>query len=163
MLALFFIALVLSAGNIAHFIIIVLSFDLMYIVYRKGLVRKLLDRLTIDSYSSVPDLSLEEIKQLEEVPLYLQQPEEEKETREELEQRAGIIIGRQGQNPATTKYMGDVLLIRIIRDYNDCLDGLDRTQLEELSLSVLKSKGYKKAEQLVRMYPDYMLVELLTV
>lgn len=142
---------------------IILISIVTYIAYRKGLVRKLLDSLTIDSYSCVPDLSLEEIKQLEEVPLYLQQPEEEKETREELEKRAGIVVGRQGQNPATTKYMGDVLLIRIIRDYNDCLDGLDRTQLEELSLSVLKSKGYKKAEQLVRMYPDDMLVELLTV
>lgn len=162
MLAIFFIALILSGGNIANFIVIVLSFDLMYIVYRKGLIRKLLDRLKLDS--NYPDL--EELEELKEEPQlsFQEQMQADLEERQELERKARDIVLLQGHNPDTVKYMGNDLLIHLIRDYYDIITcDKTREQLEKICFNILTYNGFKKdTYSFVKGLNDYEIAEIIT-
>lgn len=163
MLAIFFIALILSGGNIANFIVIVLSFDLMYIVYRKGLIRKLLDRLKLDS--NYPDI--EELEQMEELPQisYQDKIKSDLEERQELERKAKDILTVQGQtNPETVSYMADIMLIHIIREYYDSITcDKTRQQLENICSNILTYNGFKKdTYSFVKGLNDYEIAEIIT-
>lgn len=46
-------------------------------------------------------------------------PAEPEEGRQKWETEAAYILEQQGKNPGTVKYMGDEMLIKIIRDYLD--------------------------------------------
>lgn len=164
MLTIFLIALILSGGNIVNFIVIVLCFDMMYIAYRKGLVRKLLERLKMDS--NYPDL--EELEQLkEELPQisYQDKIKSDLEERQELERKAKDILTVQGQtNPETVSYMADIMLIHIIREYYDSITcDKTRQQLEQICRNILTYNGFKKdTYSFVKGLNDYEIAEIIT-
>lgn len=155
MLALFFIALVLSAGNIAHFIIIVLTFDLMYFIYRKGVIRKLLDKLKIDS--KYPDLK--------EQPRFSYQVQilSELEDRQELERQIYNILTVRKLSKNSVRYMSNRIVMELIKEYYDEITcDKPRQELEEISTEILLQDGYENAREISQYLDNYQIADIMT-
>ena len=96
-------------------------------LYKAGVARWFLQKCQIEG-DPVPfpswfeDIEIKKPELIEDLgPLITNTAQQEIEakakTREQLEIQAAYIVGRQGHNPATVKYMGEDLLQALIRDY----------------------------------------------
>lgn len=107
-----------------------------FILYKCGVISLLLDKFRL------ADNEGNEIKEANE--FLDKQLENCEETRESLERRARTIVQLQGHNPDTVKYMGDDLLIHLIRDYKDIMySKYERADMERIASNILCARGCK--------------------
>lgn len=128
---------------------------IMFVLYKVGAVRYLLDLFKLPEF----DEYQEGAEAVYTAPVIQYDMDD---SREGLERRARVIVERQGHNPDTVKYMGDDLLIHLIRDYNECIEALSGKELEDEAYRILTLKGYKKAYEISRISPPDVLREFIT-
>lgn len=119
--------------------ITVIIFITSFILYKCGAVRVILDKFRLaDNEGNEVQATLD--KQV----LLNRQLENCEETRASLERRARGILELQKKNPDTVNYMGDELLIHLIREYKDFMySKYERIDLERIAFNVLCARGCK--------------------
>lgn len=119
--------------------ITIIIFITSFILYKCGVITLLLDKFRI------ADNEGNEIQANNEAYVFLnKQLENCEETRASLERRAKSIMERQGKNPNTIAYMGDELLIHMIREQKDLLySQYERGDLERIASNILCARGCK--------------------
>lgn len=130
------------------------------IVYKTGLMRRLLMACVIPGDDTT--VIYEDVKAFD----IIENPFDD--SRQGLERRASYIVEEQGHNPATVRYMGDALLMNLIREYNDaieCLaamDRLSREDMERVAAKMLYARGCNyDAYNKTRTLKDAELVKII--
>ena len=131
-----------------------------YVMYKAGLMRRLLMACVIPGNETQIIYDNVETFDIIENPF--------DDSRESLEKRASYIVAEKGHNPATVKYMGDTLLMHLIRDYNNAIEQLvgygkvGREDMERIAANMLYARGCNyDANKKVRYLRDAELEHII--
>lgn len=131
-----------------------------YVMYKAGLMRRLLMACVIPGNET--QVVYDNVEMFDIIENTFD------DSRQGLERRASYIVEEQGHNPATVRYMGDALLMNLIREYNDaieCLaamDRLSREDMERVAAKMLYARGCNyDAYNKTRTLKDAELVKII--